>query len=254
MSRDPRRDNQPYHGNPIYRRELTGEDRRHQAASWLDDDLIDRSLISRVPHLEGKALVNGFGKGNFSGIVFDYVWPGELNIRGSRLRRDECEVEVNYTDDGREVRKEIRKYMALPGSSNLFYFFAETPAELLTDIRVPIIVTEGEKKTLSLWRLSHHNSSEPRFLPIGLSGVWNWKTKIGIAETANGRRRPVTGPLPDFARIPWEGRTVLICFDSDACTNINVQQARAALARELRKRGAGRVLYIEIPIPQELGL
>jgi hypothetical protein len=253
MARDSRREGQPYHGNPIYRQPLTEEDYARLRASWIDRELADRALISRVAHLEGKALVNARGQGNYAGVVFDYVWPGELNIRGFRLRRDEPEIEVNYDEDGHEVRKETKKYMAAPGSPNMLYFFPETPPELLMDIRISVILVEGEKKTLALWRLANYNSPEPRFLPIGLSGVWNWRTKIGMAETAGGKRRRVMGPLPDLARIPFDGRTVRIAFDSDVAINTGIQQARAALAKELRKRGA-RVLYIEIPSAEELGL
>ena len=247
MARDTRRDGQPYHGSPILGLPLTAEDYARLAASNIDRDLADRALIARVAHLEGKALVNARGQSNYAGIEFPYLWPGELNVRGSRLRRDEPEIEVTYTEDGQEVRKESKKCLAAPGSPNMLYFYPETPPELLMDIRVSIIITEGEKKTLALWRLANYNSSEPGFLPIGLSGVWNWRGKIGMAETANGRRRRVMGPIPDLSRVSWEGRTVLIAFDSDASTNPSIQQARAALAHELRKRGAASVLYVVVP-------
>jgi hypothetical protein len=55
-----------------------------------------------------------------------------------------------------------------------------------------------------------------------------------------------------LARIPWEGREVLIAFDSDAATNSAVQLARTALAKELRRRGAARVRYVIIPGREEL--
>jgi hypothetical protein len=62
----------------------------------------------------------------------------------------------------------------------------------------------------------------------------------------------VTGPIPDLARIPWQKREVFIAFDSDAATNSSVQNARAALAKELRRRGAARVRYVIIPGREEL--
>ena len=89
---------------------------------------------------------------------------------------------VSY-EEGQEVRKETKKYLAALGSPNMLYFFPETPPELVTDIRISVILTEGEFKALSLWRLANYKSSEPRFLPIGLSGVWNWRGKIGMTET-----------------------------------------------------------------------
>jgi hypothetical protein len=253
MASDPRRAQQPYHGSPILRQPLTGEDYATLAASAIHRDVIDRALITRVAHLEGKALVNARDRGLYSGIAFDYTWPGELSIRGSRLRRDAPDIEEILTDDGRIVRKEIRKYMCAPGSANLLYFYAETPPELLADTRVNVILTEGEKKTLPLWCLANQNASEPRFLPIGLSGVWNWRGKIGIAETASGKRRTVKGPIPDLGRLPWVGRALLIAYDSDTNVNTEIQKARAALMKEMTKRGA-RVRYVEIPPLQELGL
>jgi hypothetical protein len=45
---------------------------------------------------------------------------------------------------------------------------------LLRDANVPVVVTEGEFKTLALWRLANHGSpGRPRHLPLGLSGVYN---------------------------------------------------------------------------------
>ena len=62
----------------------------------------------------------------------------------------------------------------------------------------------------------------------------------------------MTGPIPDLARIPWQKREVFIAFDSDAATNSSIQIARAALAKELRRRGAARVRYVIIPGREEL--
>jgi hypothetical protein len=46
------------------------------------------------------------------------------------------------------------------------------------------------------------------------------------------------GALPDFDLISWQGRDVVILFDANASTNLNVRRARFALAQELLKRGA----------------
>jgi hypothetical protein len=51
---------------------------------------------------------------------------------------------------------------------------------LLLDATVPVVVTEGEFKTLALWRLANHGSpGKSRFLPLGLSGVYNWRGTVG---------------------------------------------------------------------------
>jgi Domain of unknown function (DUF3854) len=103
---------------------------------------------------------------------------------------------------------------------------------------VPIVITEGELKTLSLWCLATHDSTEPRFLPVGLEGVWCWRGIIGKTIDSQGVRIDVRGVLPDFDRIQWRARSVTIVFDSDGLTNLSVQEAAGALARELRRRGA----------------
>jgi hypothetical protein len=253
MASDPRRAQQPYHGSPILREPLTEEDYRTLESSAISRDIIDRALITRVAHLEGKALVNARDRGNYAGLAFDYVWPGELSIRGSRLRRDEPDIEEIPMEDGGIVRHELRKYMSAPGAPNLLYFFAETPPELLAETTLPVLLAEGEKKTLAAWCLANYNASEPRFLPIGISGVWNWRTKVGMTGTANGKRHAIKGPLPDLARLPWSGRILLIAYDSDTASNADIQKARAALMKDMTKRGA-RVRYVEIPTPRALGL
>jgi hypothetical protein len=222
------------------------------ARSLITGDLPDRALLARVVGPDARDLVGAKRPGNYAGIEFAYVFPGELGIRGSRIRRDEPDIEISYTEDGREIRKELRKYVAAVGARNLLYFYPPTPPELVNDTKVRVLICEGEKKVLCAWYLSTYNSSEPRFLPIGIAGVWGWRSKIGTVETASGQRRSVTGPIADLNRIPWEGREVLIAFDSDVCTNPEVAGARAALARHLRKRGAARVRYVEIPSREEL--
>jgi hypothetical protein len=239
-------------GAPILRRPLTAKDRAMLARSLILGDLPDRALLARVDGPDARDLIGAKDNRNYGGIEFPYVWPGEVNVRGSRIRRDEPEIEVEYTQDGREVRKEKNKYMAAVGSRNLLYFFPETPAELVTETQVPVLFVEGEKKTLCAWYLATYNVFEPRFLPIGLSGVWGWRGKIGTTETASGRRKNVNGPIPDLARIPIAGREILIAFDSDAATNPAIQIARLAFAKEMRRRGASRVRYVLIPSRGEL--
>jgi hypothetical protein len=247
-NRSARRSNQ---GAPILRRPLTPEDREMLARSLIVGDMPDRALLARVEAQDAKDLVGAKDKADYSGIEIPYIWPGELSVRGQRIRRDHPEIEVEYNETGHEVRKERRKYVAPVGSPNLLYFFPETPIELLSDLSVRILIAEGEKKCLCAWCLATHNSSEPRFLPIGISGVWNWRGRIATADGADGKRRTVRGPIPDLARIPWH-REVLIAFDSDVHANEDVQTARAALGRELRKRGATRVRYVQIPCPDQL--
>lgn len=113
-----------------------------------------------------------------------------------------------------------------------------TEPAALADIGLRVIITEGEFKTIALARLACHHATAARFLPLGISGVWNWQGTIGIATDAKGQRVPEKGPIPDLDRIEWAGRRVIIAFDADAGRNYQVKAARYNLSRELRTRGA----------------
>ena len=112
---------------------------------------------------------------------------------------------------------------------------------------LPVVLTEGEKKTLALARLATWQTQDARFLPIGKAGVWNWRGTIGIRTTAKGDRAALKGPIPDLSRITWEQRKVYIVFDANVRTNPKVRIARGRFAVELKGRGA-EVLLVEMPL------
>ncbi len=107
------------------------------------------------------------------------------------------------------------------------------------DARLPVILTEGEFKTLALWRLANWAGVDhPRFLPIGVSGVYNWRGTVGKTTGADGSRLNVKGPILDLQWITWKDRRVIIAYDADAATKDLVRYARAEFARHLRMSGA----------------
>lgn len=128
------------------------------------------------------------------------------------------------------------------------YFVPDTLLELLNDITVPLVYIEGEFKALSLHRLSLWNleGNRPRYLPIGLPGVWNWRGTVGKTTGPNGERLDLKGVIGDFDRIEHKGREVFICFDANICTNDSVRAARRELTKELLRRGA-IVRHVDIP-------
>jgi hypothetical protein len=66
-------------------------------------------------------------------------------------------------------------------------------------MNIPVVVTEGEFKALALWRLANHGSpARPKFLPLGLSGVYNWRGTIGKTVGPDGSRLDVKGVIPDL--------------------------------------------------------
>jgi hypothetical protein len=121
----------------------------------------------------------------------------------------------------------------------MLYLVPGVTQPFLRDASLPIMITEGEFKTLALWRLANHGSpSLPRFLPLGVSGVYNWRGTIGKTVGPDGSRLDVKGAIPDLDWVAWEGRRVVIAYDADAVTKDLVRIARSELAAHLRGRGA----------------
>jgi hypothetical protein len=226
---------------------LTKADYAMLSKSWITKDLADQAHLRRVKSAEGASLIGRSDDGSYAGIVFPYSWPGESHVRDYWLRRDRPEIE--YDAEGHP--KEKGKYLGPPGRVNLIYIVPGTSEELLNEVGVPVVITEGAKKTLALHRLSLHEvveGEQPRFLPIGIGGVWNWRGTIGKAVGPDGSRRDEKGPIPDLSRLVWTNRTVYIIFDTNVQTNSSVAAARRGLTSELRGRGA-QVLWVNLPAP-----
>ena len=217
----------PAVGNP-YGRSLTPEDYRVLSARWIDREHAELALLSRVTNFEGRDQV-GERRRDCSGILIPYQWPGESIWHNVRIRRDNPEMENG---------KPKAKYMGAPGWGNKVYIMPGTDPALLSASAVPIIITEGEFKTIALERLANWEPAARRFLPIGLAGVWNWRGTIGKVPNEKGVRVDDKGVIPDLERIAWQGRRVIIAFDSDGVTNPKVSAAKYHLSQELRHRGA----------------
>src|SRR3984957_630665 len=234
----------PRRGEP-----LTDADYDSLESSWITRELADQALLRRVSSAEGAEILGRRDNGSYSGIAFVYVFPGEGHIREYWLRRDR--PEIRYDAAGNP--KEQNKYLGPPGRGNLLYITPGTPPELLTDVRVPIVITEGAKKTLALHRLSQHDLAEndsPRFLPVGLNGVWGFRGKIGKVGGPDGSSRDEKGLIADLRRLTWNGRRVYIVFASNVHTNSKVAAARRHLTIELMKLGA-QVYWVNLPKPDQ---
>ena len=227
---------------------LTDADYASLAGRWIDSELAAAAKIRRVDSGTGRSLVGRQDHASYEGLAIPYFLPGESRIREWRLRRDHPEIEYK---DGKP--RERGKYLSPPGRKNMIYFVPGISLDLVKAVATPVIVTEGEFKTLALWRLANHESLAPRFLPIGLGGVWNWRGTVGKTTGPNGDRRDVKGVIPDLDIVTWESRRVIIAFDADAEKNEQVEVARSLLARELRTRGA-EVAFITWDIAQGKGI
>ena len=117
------------------------------------------------------------------------------------------------------------KYLSPTGSTPRTYVPPSINGEL-TDTSHSLVLTEGEKKSLS--------ATQHGFPTVGLCGVDSWHPKRSSTL------------LPDLERIAWKGRKVFIAFDSDADTNPNIKENENLLADALKNRGA-IVKVVRIP-------
>jgi hypothetical protein len=199
---------------------------------WIDRATADLECIRRIDHLEGREIVGRTGAGLFDGLLIPYVLPGETSVREFRLRRDHPDYENG---------KPQQKYMSPPGRGNMLYFPIRTQPSWLLDQSLPIVIVEGEFKAIALSRLAAYElgaAELPHFLVVAISGVWNWRGRIGKIIDSSGARVDEKGPIPDLERLSWSKRQVIIVFDADVETNDTVRAARFALTRELIRRGA----------------
>jgi putative DNA primase/helicase len=133
-------------------------------------------------------------------------------------------------EDGKPV-----KYESPADVPNRAHFPPGTIPALINPA-VPLVITEGEKKSLK--------ADQDGFPCVGLVGVWCWQRKRPRDGNGDG-----TGPrelIDDLRVIVWAGRVVSIAFDSDAVTNDSVLRAEHELALALRAEGA-RVRVVRLP-------
>jgi uncharacterized protein DUF3854 len=221
---------------------LAKNDLQQFARAGISTETAERALLRRVDSFTGAEIVGRNGGGDYAGIVFPYVWPGEQHIREYRLRRDHPEIEHG---------KPKNKYLWPRGRGNMLYFVPGTPPEWLSDPSLPIVLTEGEKKCLALsqlsWRAAGNATDKPAWLTIALGGVWNWRGKKGKCDGPSGERIDEVGAITDLDRVSCHGRRTTIIFDSNVHSNEKVRIARFALAKELCDRRGARVLFVDVP-------
>ena len=226
---------------------LTPADYESLEKSWISREIADQAMLRRVIGDEARQIVGRKGHMDCDGILIPYLWPGETGPNNYRIRRDNHE----WRRDKNGVLKPDKKYLGAPGSGNRLFIPSGVTVEQLIDVAIPVVIVEGEKKALALQRLAHHGTDRPRFIPIALPGVWNWRGVTGKAGGPNGERLTLKGPIPDIERIPWLKRSVAILFDANVHTNDSVKWARRGIARELRARNAEIRL---INLPEDCGV
>jgi hypothetical protein len=69
--------------------------------------------------------------------------------------------------DSKGQVKPKQKYLSPPGRGNMLYFAPGVTDAQLRDFTLPLIITEGEFKTLAMWRLANWNNVEfPPLFPL----------------------------------------------------------------------------------------
>ena len=220
---------------------LTEADYAALAACWITREVADAAMLRRVDESEGREVVGQKGSRDCVGILIPYYWPGEPGAFNYRVRRDH--PDWKYVEG---IAKPDKKYLGPPKSGNRLYIPPGVTLEQLNDASIPIALVEGEKKALALWRLAQHETDKPRFIPIAIAGVWNWRGTIGKANDSRGERVDIKGPIPDLDRVAWHERLVYIVFDVNVQSIDSVKWARMGISRELGKRTA-KVDFVNLP-------
>jgi hypothetical protein len=219
-------------GSALIGSDLTIADYSALEARWINRESADRARLRRADSLTGGEIVGRRG-GNYSGLLIPYFHVGSDQVREYRLRRDDPDLEY---DSGGNL-KVRQKYLSPSGRANMLYLPPGVAQSLLRDQALPIVIAEGEFKTLALWRAADRGApGQPRFLPVGVSGVYNWRGMIGKTVGPDGSRLEVKGAIPDVDWLVWAGRRVVVAYDADAVTKEFVRIARSVLAAHLRGR------------------
>jgi predicted P-loop ATPase len=229
--------------------DLTAIDLAKLAARWITPELAELAGIRRVDSVTGCSMFNR--KRDMAGLIIPNVFPGTQHVRDYRLRLDHPDFEIDVKGNKRESGM---KYIGPTDRPPLIYFPTGITPEMLTDVTLPVIITEGEFKAIALWRLANHESNNPRFVPIAVQGVDCWRGTIGHTNNASGKRVAIKGVLPDLAeRMVWKGRQVVIAYDADIATKDTVEKARARLTYALIERLA-TVGFLEWAIAEGKGI
>lgn len=125
------------------------------------------------------------------------------------------------------VKAKPVRYGQQPGTGVQVYFPPLLDwAAVAQDPAVPICITEGEAKAIT--------ACLNGFTCLALGGVYNFTTGSG----------DLVAQLEAFI---WQGRQVVIIFDSDAATNPDVLAAEARLVEELQTKRQAKCRIVRLP-------
>ena len=198
---------------------LTESDLAAFAKLKIPASLLADAGVRRVSDAEARTDfgISGSPSKDLSGVIFPYFSPVTCRRTTCRLRRDHPEVDA-------ETGKPKNKYLA-PFGDGRHLFFPPGAFEKLKDPDTIIVLVEAEKSSLALTASAQRTGTN--ILALGLGGCWGWRGRIGKAESTDGSRVDVLGPLPDLD--VCKGRKVYVCLDANVTGNPKVRQAEKAL-------------------------
>ena len=182
--------------------------------------------LTRLPTLRFSAVQSRLGRG----LLFPLTLPDDpaplYQFRPDNPRHDE---------DGKPIKYEI------PAKTTQRLIFHPRARAALGSGTAPVYVTEGTKKLDAL--ISRGAAA------VGVIGVYSFAVK----RTAKEKQRHAPKVLlPDWQAIALAGRPVVICYDSDAALNPDVEAAEQDLAALLRAKGA-KVAHVRLPMLPGVG-
>lgn len=157
------------------------------------------------------------------GLLIPLFNPAGIKV-GTTFKPDQPRV------DKRKQGGKPVKYEKPTGSRNIVDCHPSL-TETVQDVDVDLWITEGTKKA---------DAAVSRGLCcVALSGVDNWVCR------PKGTKDSV--PCPEWDDIPMRGRRVFVVYDSDQASNTSIQRARRKLTEHLHERGAGEILWVDLP-------
>ena len=214
---------------------LTPQDLAMFAKCWISPELLALYGVTRVGSQTGAETVGRAGTTeDCAGLLFPIFGLDGTNPIDYLLRRDAPPVERRA--DG--SLKEIGKYLVAPCRGNPLLLPPGTSLVDALDVSLPILIVEGVKKLMAAHRLAMEGVDRPRFLAIGINGVWGFRGKIGRVPGPDGDWRNEKGVIPALHRFEYRSRNVWIALDSDVDANESSARARDALARQCQDWGA----------------
>lgn len=190
---------------------LSDNHRQELIDSGLTDEFIERCgfYTETRPGQLSAILQKRYAKSRGGALVFPFR-DTEGNVNGYKRVKPEF---PRKDRNGRAI-----KYESPKGADNRV-FFPPGVTDLLEDTTSEFLITEGEKKACK--------ATQEGFPCLGLVGVYGWKHGKGVDRL-----------IPDLEAVKWQGRQVLIVYDSDLGDKPEIMEAESRLAQQLINRGA----------------